>query len=86
MDLRCHHFEFCPEVTAKACRLGLNILEVPISYDPGQSGRGRRSDARWRGGTDHPLATAQMDAAGAATATAHAARHFGIECELPWRE
>jgi dolichol-phosphate mannosyltransferase len=28
MDLRCERFEFCPEVTAKACRLGLAIHEV----------------------------------------------------------
>jgi len=33
MDLQCRQFEFCPEVTAKACRLGLQIKEVPISYD-----------------------------------------------------
>lgn len=34
MDLECERFEFCPEVTAKACRMGLKILEVPISYHP----------------------------------------------------
>jgi hypothetical protein len=33
MELRCERFEFCPEVTAKACRLGLTIREVPIRYD-----------------------------------------------------
>jgi dolichol-phosphate mannosyltransferase len=33
MELECERFEFCPEVTAKACRLGLTIREVPISYD-----------------------------------------------------
>jgi dolichol-phosphate mannosyltransferase len=33
MELECERFEFCPEVTAKACRLGLTINEVPISYD-----------------------------------------------------
>jgi dolichol-phosphate mannosyltransferase len=33
MKLHCERFEFCPEVTAKACRLGLTIHEVPISYD-----------------------------------------------------
>ncbi len=38
MDLVCERFEFCPEVTAKACRMGLEILEVPIRYD----GRGVR--------------------------------------------
>jgi dolichol-phosphate mannosyltransferase len=34
MDLQCQRFEFCPEVTAKACRMGLTIAEVPISYTP----------------------------------------------------
>ncbi len=33
MDLHCERFEFCPEVTAKACRLGMRIKEVPIRYD-----------------------------------------------------
>ncbi len=32
MDLECERFEFCPEVTAKACRMGLKITEVPIRY------------------------------------------------------
>ncbi len=32
MNLRCRGFEFCPEVVAKACRMGLRILEVPTSY------------------------------------------------------
>ena len=32
MDLECERFEFCPEVTAKACRMGLAIREVPIHY------------------------------------------------------
>jgi glycosyltransferase involved in cell wall biosynthesis len=32
MGLRCRRFEFCPEVTSKAARLGLPIHEVPITY------------------------------------------------------
>ncbi len=32
MHLECERFEFCPEVTAKACRMGLRITEVPIAY------------------------------------------------------
>jgi len=32
LDPRCVRFEFCPEVTAKACRMGLKIVEVPIHY------------------------------------------------------
>lgn len=34
MRLEAERFEFCPEVTAKACRLGCRIVEVPISYCP----------------------------------------------------
>ena len=32
MNLTSQRFEFCPEVTAKACRMGLAIHEVPIRY------------------------------------------------------
>lgn len=32
LDLQCEHFEFCPEMTSKLCRMGETILEVPISY------------------------------------------------------
>src|SRR5581483_8234714 len=31
IPLQCRRFEFCPEVTAKLCRLGEKIFEVPIS-------------------------------------------------------
>jgi hypothetical protein len=36
IELKCKRFEFCPEITAKVCKKGYKILEVPISY------RGRR--------------------------------------------
>jgi len=32
IELKCQRFEFCPEVTAKLCRLGYKIHEVPIRY------------------------------------------------------
>ena len=32
LPLRCRRFEFCPEVTALALRLGERIAEVPITY------------------------------------------------------
>src|SRR5215469_6357967 len=32
VKLECQRFEFCPEVTAKLCRLGERIEEVPIAY------------------------------------------------------
>lgn len=34
LDLKARGFEFCPEVTAKLCRRGYRIWEVPISYSP----------------------------------------------------
>ena len=42
MELECERFEFCPEVTAKACRLGLSILEVPIRYHPRTVAEGKK--------------------------------------------
>ena len=34
MELVCERFEFCPEVTAKAARMNLRIVEVPIQFSP----------------------------------------------------
>ena len=48
MDLECERFEFCPEVTAKACRLGLKIREVPISYNARSVQAGKK--IRWTDG------------------------------------
>jgi dolichol-phosphate mannosyltransferase len=42
IELRCQRFEFCPEVTAKLCRLGERIAEVPISYMPRSTGEGKK--------------------------------------------
>jgi len=42
IDLRCRRFEFCPEVTAKLCRMGEKIAEVPISYTPRSAGEGKK--------------------------------------------
>jgi glycosyltransferase involved in cell wall biosynthesis len=51
MNLECRRFEFCPEVTAKAIRLGETILEVPITYTPRTKAAGKK--IRW---TDAPHA------------------------------
>ncbi|MCE9557934.1 MAG: glycosyltransferase family 2 protein [Armatimonadetes bacterium] len=51
MNLECVRFEFCPEVTAKALRLGEKIAEVPISYEPRSKLAGKK--IRW---TDAPEA------------------------------
>ncbi len=49
MNLQCTRFEFCPEVTAKAIRLGAEITELPISYVPRTKADGKK--IRW---TDAP--------------------------------
>ncbi|MCW5942700.1 MAG: glycosyltransferase family 2 protein [Fimbriimonadaceae bacterium] len=49
MDLRCERFEFCPEVTAKAIRLGEAIEEIPIRYVARSKEAGKK--IRW---TDAP--------------------------------
>jgi dolichol-phosphate mannosyltransferase len=55
MRLECERFEFCPEVTAKACRMGLEIREVPIVYNPRDAKAGKK--IRW---TDGLLALATL--------------------------
>jgi glycosyltransferase involved in cell wall biosynthesis len=42
INLECRRFEFCPEVTAKLCRMGEKIVEVPISYKPRSAGEGKK--------------------------------------------
>lgn len=51
MNLICRRFEFCPEATAKAIRLGHRIHEVPIRYEPRTKAAGKK--IRW---TDAPEA------------------------------
>ena len=42
VPLQCERFEFCPEVTAKLCRMGEKIAEVPVSYTPRSAGEGKK--------------------------------------------
>jgi dolichol-phosphate mannosyltransferase len=42
INLECQRFEFCPEVTAKLCRMGEKIAEVPIAYAPRSAGEGKK--------------------------------------------
>jgi glycosyltransferase involved in cell wall biosynthesis len=44
--LECRRFEFCPEVTAKALRLGHRIVEVPIDYNARGIAEGKKIRAR----------------------------------------
>jgi len=46
IPLECHGFEFCPEVTAKARRLGYRIHEVPVSYNARGIAEGKKIRAR----------------------------------------
>ena len=42
MNLECCRFEFCPEVTAKAARMQLKMVEVPIRYTPRTTAEGKK--------------------------------------------
>jgi len=42
IKLECQRFEFCPEVTAKVCRMDERIAEVPISYHPRSAVEGKK--------------------------------------------
>lgn len=42
MNLTCEGFEFCPEVTAKSYRMGLDIKEIPIRYSPRSHTEGKK--------------------------------------------
>lgn len=46
IHLTCQRFEFCPEVTAKARRLGYLIHEVPIRYNARGIAQGKKIRAR----------------------------------------
>ena len=46
MHLQCRRFEFCPEVTAKARRLGYRIHEVAVSYNARGIAQGKKIRAR----------------------------------------
>ena len=50
MNLECERFEFCPEVTAKASRMGLTIREVAIAYAPRNAREGKK--IRWTDGLE----------------------------------
>jgi hypothetical protein len=48
LRLTCRRFEFCPEVTGKVLRLGYDIAEVPIRYQPRGFREGKK--VRWKDG------------------------------------
>ncbi len=48
LELKCHRFEFCPEVTAKVMRRGIPIKEVAITYKARTHEEGKKIG--WRDG------------------------------------
>lgn len=50
LPLRCKGFEFCPEVTARVLRRGIDIVEIPIDYFPRKKDEGKK--IRWRDGIE----------------------------------
>lgn len=50
INLRCEGFEFCPEITAKISKLGIEIHEEPIHYYPRSLEQGKK--LRWSDGVE----------------------------------
>ncbi len=50
IDLDCVRFEFCPEITAKIAKRGIEIKEVPISYFPRHKNEGKKIN--WKDGLE----------------------------------
>ena len=48
LTLRANKFEIEPEITAQICRLGFQIVEVPISYNPRTVSEGKKIN--WKDG------------------------------------
>jgi len=46
ISLECQGFEFCAEVTAKICRAGYRIVEVPIRYSPRSVREGKKISSK----------------------------------------
>ncbi len=42
LNLKSNGFDFCPEATAKICKSGIKIYEVPISYRPRDKTEGKK--------------------------------------------
>lgn len=50
INLKCKRFEFCPEVTAKVVKLGIDIKEIPIKYSPRSIKEGKKIN--WKDGVE----------------------------------
>ena len=42
IPLKCKRFEFCPEITAKIAKRGIQIYEEPINYEPRSKKQGKK--------------------------------------------
>lgn len=42
LELRAEGFDLCAEITAKLCRAGVRIAEVPVSYQPRSAAEGKK--------------------------------------------
>ncbi len=75
MNLQCERFEFCPEVVAKAGRMNLRIVEVPVRYCPRTTADGKKIRyrdglialwclwrlRRWKPGVERPIRSGATD-------------------------
>lgn len=50
IPLKCTGFEFCPEITAKIAKKGIDIKEIPIHYEPRKMEEGKK--IRWTDGIE----------------------------------
>ena len=48
IELKCEGFEFCPEITAKVCKKGYSIYEIPTPYTGRHYDEGKKIN--WRDG------------------------------------
>ena len=50
IPLTCTHFEFCPEITSKVLKMGMEIKEMQVSYKPRSITDGKK--IKWHDGLD----------------------------------
>jgi dolichol-phosphate mannosyltransferase len=77
LDLQARRFDFCPEVTAKVCRRGHRIVEIPIRYSPRLQREGKKIG--WRDAW-HAFWTLVKWRFKRMPASALAAREGGVPC------
>jgi glycosyltransferase involved in cell wall biosynthesis len=76
IELHCQRFEFCPEITAKLCRLGIKIHEVPITYEGRSVTQGKK--IKWKDGFEAAFTLVKYRFTPLDSFTAPAARHSDV--------